>query len=89
LSDTDLRTCYELNLSVPAWKGGLVLFGTAGYAWVPESLRSSHRGKHVMAEPVLCLGWQDITRQILGSENDILVLPRFAIQLVNLISVGR
>ena len=30
LSDTDLRTCYELNLSVPAWKGGLVPFGTAG-----------------------------------------------------------
>ena len=31
LLDTDLRTCFELNLGVPAWKGGLVPFGTAGY----------------------------------------------------------
>ena len=64
LSDTDLRTCYELNLSVPAWKGGLVPFGTAGYAWVPESLRSSRGGKHVTAEPVLCLGWQDMYSKV-------------------------
>ena len=51
---------YELNLGVPAWKGGLVPFGTAGYVWVPESLRGSRGGKHVTAEPVLCLGWQDM-----------------------------
>ena len=64
LSDTDLRTCYELNLGVPAWKGGLVPFGTAGYAWVPESLRSSRGGKHVTAGPVLCLGWQDMYSKV-------------------------
>ena len=64
LSDTDLRTCYELNLGVPAWKGGLVPFGTAGYAWIPESLRSSRGGKHVTAEPVLCLGWQEMYSKV-------------------------
>ena len=50
LADTDLRRCYELNLGVSAWKGGLVPFGTAGYAWIPESLRASRGGKHVTAE---------------------------------------
>ena len=58
LADTDLRTCYELNLGVPAWKGRPVPFGTAGYAWIPESLHASRGGKHVMGKYVsLCCAW--------------------------------
>ena len=64
LLDTNLHMCFKLNLSVLAWKGGLVPFRTAGYAWIPESLHSSHGGKHVTAEPVICLGWQEMYSKV-------------------------
>ena len=69
-----------------AWLGdpqqgvGGKITGPTGQKWGPTG------GDHA-SSGIAFLG--PSTRQILGSENDILALPRFAIQLVNLISVGR
>ena len=61
----DDHSSWQINTGQPSTMGHVVPFGTAGYAFIPKTLRQKRgQPKYLRREPIVCIGFLDMYSKV-------------------------